>query len=119
MAGHGKLRIAFLRVGGVAIAMQLFVEHASRLWIYKIGYDEQWAEHSPGVQLMWDVVRHACEARLAGVEMLGTAEEWLTIWTREVREYRTLIFYPFNLRGVGAVAADAADAIARRLRRRH
>ena len=118
MAANGQLRIAFLRVDGVGIAMQLIVEHASRLWVYKVGYDEKWAEHSPGVQLMWEVMRYACESRLAGVELLGKVEEWLTIWTRDVREYRTLIFYPFNLRGLHAATADAAQALAQKLRLR-
>jgi CelD/BcsL family acetyltransferase involved in cellulose biosynthesis len=119
MAANGQLRIAFLRVGGVGIAMQLIIEHASRFWIYKVGYDEKWAEHSPGVQLMWDVLRHACASRMAGVELLGQIEQWLSIWSNDVREYRTLIFYPFNLRGLGAITADAAHALAQGLRRNH
>jgi len=72
----------------------------------------------PGVQLMWDVMRHACESRMAGVELLGKVEDWLSIWARDVREYRTVIFYPFNLRGLGAVAADTAHALANRFQRR-
>lgn len=115
MAASGQLRIAFLRVDGIGIAMQLIIEHASRLWIYKVGYDEQWAEHSPGTQLMWEVMRHACESRLAGVELLGKVEDWLTIWSRDVREYRTLVFYPFNLRGLRAVGADAMHALRQKL----
>jgi len=115
MAANGHLRIAFLRVDGVGIAMQLIIQHASRFWIYKVGYDEQWAEHSPGVQLMWDVMRYACESRMAGVELLGKVEDWLTIWARDAREYRTLIFYPYNLRGLRAVAADAAQVFAQKL----
>jgi CelD/BcsL family acetyltransferase involved in cellulose biosynthesis len=119
MAASGHLRIAFLRVDGIGIAMQLIVEHASRLWVYKVGYDEKWAEHSPGVQLMWDVMRYACESRMAGVELLGKVEDWLTIWTHDVREYRTLIFYPFNLRGLRAVAADTAHALGQKLKGNH
>jgi hypothetical protein len=34
-----------------------------------------------------------------------------------VRQYRTLIFYPFNLHGFRAVAADATHAIAQRLKK--
>lgn len=117
MAAQRKLRIAFLRVGGVGIAMQLIIEHASRLWIYKVGYDETWAEHSPGLQLMWEVMRHACRSRLRGVELLGKVEPWLSIWSREVREYRTLIYYPFNRRGMNAFAADAAHALKEKLQR--
>jgi CelD/BcsL family acetyltransferase involved in cellulose biosynthesis len=116
LAAKGKLRIAFLRVDGVGIAMQLIVEHAAKFWIHKVGYDEKWADHSPGVQLMWDVIRHACAARLAGVELLGRIEPWLNIWTNDTRQYRTLIFYPFNPRGVAAAAADAAHAVAGKLR---
>ncbi|HEU5135745.1 MAG TPA: GNAT family N-acetyltransferase [Steroidobacteraceae bacterium] len=117
MAANGQLRIAFLRVDGTGIAMQLIIEHASRYWIYKVGYDEKWSEHSPGVQLMWEVMRHACGSRVAGVELLGKVEKWLTIWSREVREYRTLVYYPFNLLGVAAVAADAAHALAQKLKK--
>lgn len=118
LASRGELRICFLRVGGVAIATQIGIEHAHRWWILKIGYDEQWSDYSPGIQLMWDVVRHAGEARLDGVEMLGSAEEWISIWARATREYRTLVFYPWNLRGVGALVADAASAAWQRLWRK-
>ncbi len=34
MAANGQLRIAFLRVDGVGIAMQLIIAHAS-VWVYK------------------------------------------------------------------------------------
>jgi len=115
LAARGSLRICFLRVNGIAIATQIGIEHASRWWILKIGYDEQWAAFSPGVQLMWDVLRHANETRLAGVEMLGSSEEWLSIWTDQSHEFRTLVFYPYNLRGMAALAADAAGAALRRL----
>ena len=55
-------------------------------------------------------------SRLASVEMLGTAEPWLRIWTREERAFRTLAFYPYGARGVAALGADALGALARRLR---
>jgi CelD/BcsL family acetyltransferase involved in cellulose biosynthesis len=117
MAAQGKLRLAFLRVDGAGIAMQLIIEHASRLWVYKVGYDEKWAEHSPGLQLMWEVMRHACRSRMRGVELLGQVESWLTIWARDVREYRTLIYYPFNIRGVNAIMADATHALRQKVQR--
>jgi CelD/BcsL family acetyltransferase involved in cellulose biosynthesis len=116
MARRGQLRIAFLRVEGVGIAMQFIIEHASRYWVTKVGYDEQWKDHSPGVQLMWDVMRHACISRLSGVELLGKRETWISIWAKDLRRYRTYVFYPFNLRGLGAAAADAAHSLKERLR---
>jgi CelD/BcsL family acetyltransferase involved in cellulose biosynthesis len=116
MAARGQLRIAFLRVDEVGIAMQLIIEHDSRFWVAKVGYDEAWAAHSPGVQLMWDVLRHACAARLAGVELLGEVEDWLTVWTTGARQHRTIVFYPFNYRGLGAGLADAFQALVQMLR---
>jgi CelD/BcsL family acetyltransferase involved in cellulose biosynthesis len=115
LARQDKLRLCFLRLDGVPIAMQIGAVHAGRWWVLKIGYDERWAEHSPGIQLMWDVLREAFERRLSSFEMLGSAEPWLTIWGREQRAYRTLAFYPYNGRGMVALGADIMRAFAQRL----
>jgi hypothetical protein len=61
-------------------------------------------------------MQHAFDRRLESVELLGTAEEWLHIWSREEHRYRTLAFYPYGPRGMAALAADALGALARRLR---
>jgi len=116
LARQGQLRLCFLRLDGTAIAMQIGVVHAGRWWVLKIGYDERWAEHSPGIQLMWEVLRTAFEERLSSFEMLGSAEPWLSIWTRQQRAYRTLAFYPYNGRGMVALGADIMRAFAQRLR---
>jgi CelD/BcsL family acetyltransferase involved in cellulose biosynthesis len=118
LARAGQLRLCFLRLNGAAIAMQIAAVHGGRWWVLKIGYDERWAEHSPGIQLMWDVLREAFEQGMTSFEMLGSAEPWLTIWTREQRTYRTLAFYPYNGRGVVALSADIMRAFAQRAGRR-
>lgn len=118
LARQGQLRLCFLRLDGAPIAMQIGVVHAGRWWVLKIGYDERWAEHSPGIQLMWDALRAAFEERLSSFEMLGSAEPWLSIWTRQERAYRTLAFYPYNGRGMVALGADIMRAFAQRLRTR-
>ena len=118
LAGQGQLRLCFLRLDGVPVAMQIGAVYAERWWVLKIGYDERWAEHSPGIQLMWDVLKEAFERRLKTFEMLGSAEPWLTIWAREQRAYRTLAFYPYNIRGTVALGADIMRALAKRLARR-
>lgn len=118
LARQGQLRVCFLRLDGAPIAMQIGVVHAGRWWVLKIGYDERWAEHSPGIQLMWDALRAAFEERLGSFEMLGSAEPWLSIWTRQERAYRTVAFYPYNGRGMVALGADIMRAFAQRLRAR-
>ena len=115
LAAQGQLRLCFLRLDGVAVAMQIGAVYAGRWWVLKIGYDERWAQHSPGIQLMWEVLRAAFERRLKTFEMLGSAEPWLTIWAREQRTYRTLAFYPYNFRGTVALGADIIRAMAKRL----
>ncbi|MBL8266084.1 GNAT family N-acetyltransferase [Steroidobacter sp.] len=115
LARQGQLRLCFLRLDGVAIAMQVGAVHAGRWWVLKIGYDERWAEHSPGIQLMWDALRAAFDERLSAFEMLGSAEPWLSIWTKQERTYRTLAFYPYNGRGMIALGADIMRAFAQRL----
>jgi CelD/BcsL family acetyltransferase involved in cellulose biosynthesis len=117
LARDGQLRLCFLRLDGVPVAMQIGAVHGGRWWVLKIGYDERWAEHSPGIQLMWEVLREAFEQRLSSFEMLGSAEPWLTIWTRRERAYRTVAFYPYNGRGMVALGADIMRAFAQRLGR--
>lgn len=115
LARQRQLRLSFLRLDGAPIAMQIGAVHGGRWWVLKIGYDERWAEHSPGIQLMWEVLREAFERRLASFEMLGSAEPWLTIWTRQQRAYRTLAFYPYNGQGTIALGADIMRAFTQRL----
>jgi CelD/BcsL family acetyltransferase involved in cellulose biosynthesis len=116
LAGEGQLRLCFLRLDGAPVAMQIAAVYAQRWWVLKIGYDERWAEHSPGVQLMWEALREAFGLGLKTFEMLGSAEPWLTIWARDRRDYGTLAFYPYNLRGMVALGADIMGALARRWR---
>lgn len=116
LARRQALRMCFLRLNGTAVAAQICVEQDRRWWVLKIGYDERWAALSPGVQLMWDVLRHAFERGLRSFELLGTAEEWLRIWTRSERAYRTLVFYPYNVRGVIALGGDTMRTFGRRMR---
>ncbi len=58
-----SLRIAFLRIAGRPVAMQIAVERAQRLWLLKIGYDEEYARCSPGQLLMLEVAAAVCERR--------------------------------------------------------
>jgi HAD superfamily hydrolase (TIGR01484 family) len=93
-AALGTLRIAFLRCGGMAIAAQLLVEFADRLWVFKIGFDEAYARCSPGILLMNEVVHYAFEKRLTAIEMLGTNQAWLDIWPNKLHEYHNYRIYP-------------------------
>ncbi|MFA7604165.1 MAG: GNAT family N-acetyltransferase [Novosphingobium sp.] len=115
---EGTFRAAFLRIDGRAVAMQLALESYGRFWLFKIGYDEACGKCSPGTLLMLHTLGWAKRRGLRSYELLGESEAWIAdLWTRECREHVRVRTYPFGLRGVLALAADAAAWVAARLRR--
>jgi len=116
---RGTLRIAFLRIGTRAVAMQMAVVQAGRFWLLKIGYDEAYGSCSPGSLLMLHTLGHAAREGLAAYELLGGMEPWIAqMWTQEHHACLRLRTYPFNLRGVLALLADGAAWARERLARR-
>lgn len=110
----GLLRIAFMRIDGRAVAMQLNAESANRLWLLKIGHDEGFARCSPGQQLMLHVVRDAAMRGLQAIEFLGQPEPWTQFWTPVVRKCVALHAYPFTPPAMATFAAHAVDYARRR-----
>jgi CelD/BcsL family acetyltransferase involved in cellulose biosynthesis len=105
---QGILRLCFLRIGRQAAAMQFAVESGGRFWLLKISHDESFACCSPGLLLMLQTVRYAAERGLRSYEFLGTAAPWTAVWTQLERPCVALLAYPFGMRGLATLAADAA-----------
>lgn len=113
---QGKFRIAFMRIDGRAIAMQMALETLDRYWLFKIGFDEDYGRCSPGSLLMLHTLGWAAERELDAYELLGNVEPWIAhFWTRESHECVCLRAYPFNARGAVALAADAIVWLRKRL----
>lgn len=110
MAQKGKLRLFFMQVNGESIAVQFAVEHADRLWIYKIGYDEKWGFCSPGKLLMHHVVQYCFESELDGCEFMGNNDRWLHIWASGVHDLVSYSIYPNTLKGKAARLQDKLTA---------
>jgi CelD/BcsL family acetyltransferase involved in cellulose biosynthesis len=108
-ATAGILRLAFLRIAGRAVAVQLAVEQASRYWLLKIGYDEKFSRCSPGTLLMLYTVAWATARGLESYEFLGQEEAWTAVWTQQVRSYVAVHTRPPSL----WTAASAAEELAR------
>lgn len=118
-AERGELRMAFMRIDGRAVAMQLAIESLGRYWLFKIGYDEGFSRCSPGTLLMLHTLDWAAQRGLSGYEFLGNAEPWIAeLWTSEAHGHVRLRTYPFNLRGLVALAEDGAEWLRARLSRR-
>lgn len=102
----GILQLCYLKVDNVSIATQIGIRYANRYWVLKIGYDEHWAEYSPGMQLTMEAVKFAFDQQLNSYEFLGTDEPWLRIWTKRNVAHSTLLYYSYGVRGLCALGAD-------------
>jgi CelD/BcsL family acetyltransferase involved in cellulose biosynthesis len=113
---RGMFRIAFMRVDGVPAAMQMALEWGDRYWLFKIGFDENFARCSPGSLLMLHTIRWAAERGLAAYELLGHVDPWIAqFWTEDGHDCVCLRAYPFNARGAAALAGDAIAWLRARL----
>lgn len=111
-------RIAFMRIDGRAVAMQMALETLGRFWLFKIGFDEEFERCSPGTLLMLHTIGWAARRELEAYELLGNLEPWIAqFWTREQHDCVWVRAYPFNLRGAAAFAGDAFAALRKRLGR--
>jgi CelD/BcsL family acetyltransferase involved in cellulose biosynthesis len=112
----GILRLCFMRIDGRAAAMQFAVECGGAFWLFKIGYDEEFARCSPGNLLMLHTVRYAALRGLRSYEFLGSTAPWTDVWTTSVRKCVAVRAYPMTARGIAALSVDAARFAWRRLR---
>jgi CelD/BcsL family acetyltransferase involved in cellulose biosynthesis len=115
---QGNFRIAFMRIDGRAVAMQMALEMLDRYWLFKIGFDEEYERCSPGTLLMLHTLGWAAERELRAYELLGNLEPWIAqFWTREQHDCVWVRAYPFNAKGAVAFAADAFVSLRKRLAR--
>jgi CelD/BcsL family acetyltransferase involved in cellulose biosynthesis len=81
----GWLRLLFLNVGGRRIATSYGAIFQDRLFLFKTGYDPEYATCSPFKLLTYFAVRHAYEEGLTEVDFLGDSEPWKLEWTATTR----------------------------------
>lgn len=113
----GILRLSYLKVNNKIIAMQIGVEYADCYWVLKVGYDENWASCSPGMQLTMEAVKYVFNGGLRRYEFLGGDEPWLRMWTAKSRAYTSFLYYPFNSYGLTALCGDAFNSLTNRFSR--
>jgi CelD/BcsL family acetyltransferase involved in cellulose biosynthesis len=88
-AERAILRLAFLRVGGRAIAFDLCFEEGGVHYLLKTSYDPAWRRFAPGKLLRHEMIRRAFAEGVSSYEFLGSDEPWKYEWTQDVR-VRTL-----------------------------
>lgn len=85
-SARGTLRLAFLRLGGRAIAFDFAVEEGGRHYLLKTGYDPTHRTLAPGLLLRREMIERAFRLGLRSYEFLGTDDAWKLDWTTSVRE---------------------------------
>lgn len=114
---EGAVLIALLRIRGAPAAAQVCLVAHDRIWILKIGYDEAFERMSPGLILMNEVIKHAHEQGVQGIEFLGSAEPWLRAWHPLLRTYGLMALYPYTPRSLACLGHDVILSLLRRTRR--
>ena len=114
----GMLRLGIMRIDRKAVAVQLLVDCANRLWILKVGYDEQYARCSPGMLLMNWIIGHAFEEGYSGFEFLGRSEQWLEVWNPENHYQETIRCYPISPLTVVSHGIELSTSVYGRIRTR-
>jgi CelD/BcsL family acetyltransferase involved in cellulose biosynthesis len=89
-AERGWLRLHVLELDGTPIAAAVGASIGRESYFIKDGYDEAFAELSPGAVLAVERIRQAIDEGLQGVDMLGQAQQHKTRWTEETRPRQRL-----------------------------
>ena len=112
---NDSFRMCFLQCNEQFIAMLIGIEFYNKFWVIKIGYNDDWAKYSPGIQLIFETIKWSFERNLHGYEFLGSNEDWIRIWTHDSHEYTTLVYYPYSIRGMASLTKDTMHFLYRKL----
>lgn len=95
---RGWLRLMFLTVGGRRIATSYGSCYAGRLFLFKTGYDPEYAPCAPFKLLTYFGIQAAYAEGLTEVDLLGDAEPWKLEWTESSRPHDWLFVFSGSVR---------------------
>ncbi|WP_363322057.1 GNAT family N-acetyltransferase [Accumulibacter sp.] len=94
LAASGMLRLGIARLGGEAIASQLWIVKGGKASIYKMAYDEAQAIHAPGTLLTAHLMEHVIDVdRVAEVDYLIGDDPYKQAWMSHRRERWGIVAY--------------------------
>jgi CelD/BcsL family acetyltransferase involved in cellulose biosynthesis len=94
----GWLELLFLRVGDRRIATSYGARFDNRLFLFKTGYDPEFATGAPFKTLTSFAIEDACRRGLSEVDFLGDAEPWKLEWTSTSRGHDWLYVFGDSIR---------------------
>jgi CelD/BcsL family acetyltransferase involved in cellulose biosynthesis len=98
-AAAGWLELLFLRVGDRRVATSFGAAYDGRLFLFKTGYDPEYAAGAPFKVLTCLAVQDAYARGLREVDFLGDAEPWKLEWTSRSRQHDWLFIFADSVRG--------------------
>ena len=115
-AAMGALRLGILCVDGEPAAAQLWIVHQGKALIYKLAYDERFADLSVGTILSAALFQHALDVdKVTEVDYLSGDDGYKKDWMSHRRErWGILALNPRTPRGVLAIARHVGGRAVKR-----
>ena len=119
-AENGWLRLGLVYIEGEPAAVQIWIVHSGTSSIYKLAYDERFAQYSVGTILTARMMQHALDVdRVSEVDYLTGDDPYKKDWMSHRRElWGLLAFDPATVRGLVEIARHIGGRAARSLVRR-
>ena len=93
----GLWSVADSRLDGRLLAFDLSLRHRTEMFSPKIGFDPEFAKHSPGQVLVYSMIRQLQNTGLTRLR-LGPPSAWKSIWTDSVRPLSVVEITPAHAR---------------------
>ncbi|MGB4063823.1 MAG: GNAT family N-acetyltransferase [Azonexus sp.] len=108
LASNGMLRLGIARLKGTPIGAQLWIVGQGKASIYKVAYNENFAEYSPGTILTGFLMQHVIEQdQVKNVDFLIGDDKYKKIWMDNRRERWGIVAY--NRRTLIGLALSAKE----------
>lgn len=119
LAGQGWLRLGIARLAGQPIAAQFWIVHHDRASIFKVAYDENFSDYSPGTILSSLLMEHVIDHdKVTEVDFLIGDDKYKQNWMSHRRERWGIIAWnPRTLWGLLLLIGEIAGRVARHLRK--
>jgi CelD/BcsL family acetyltransferase involved in cellulose biosynthesis len=115
-AASGSLRLGLVYVDGEPAAAQFWVTHNGTALIYKLAYDERFADLSAGTILTATLMQHAIDVdKVSEVDYLTGDDSYKKDWMSHRRErWGILAMNPHTVRGMLAIARHVGGRAVKR-----
>ena len=91
LAAEGKLKVGLLRIGGEAVAAQIWFEQRRTLWLYYSGFLPEWSKYSVALVATLEVLKQGLARGFDRVEFCRGGGQLKERWDTEARVQRNLV----------------------------